>query len=253
MKKQKPCESKTCAKKEKPCKPKGSAPKRISSGVPGFDKLVQGGFKDKSINLVVGGPGSGKTIFTIMFLIEGFKKGEPGIYITFEEKKEKLYEDMLSFGWDLEAYEKKGLFNYLEYTPEQVKRLLIEGGGTVDSIVTKMKAQRLVIDSVTSFSLLYREELAKKEAALALFEIIDKWNCTALLTSQEIGMEGIEVSAALQFEVDSITILYHEKRKGERMRALEVLKMRGTKIPNETYAIKINGCGFEVLPEKMDF
>ncbi len=253
MKKQKPCESKACAKKEKPCKPKGSAPKRISSGVPGFDKLVQGGFKDKSINLVVGGPGSGKTIFTIMFLIEGFKKGEPGIYITFEEKKEKLYEDMLSFGWDLEAYEKKGLFNYLEYTPEQVKRLLIEGGGTVDSIVTKMKAQRLVIDSVTSFSLLYREELAKKEAALALFEIIDKWNCTALLTSQEIGMEGIEVSAALQFEVDSITILYHEKRKGERMRALEVLKMRGTKIPNETYAIKINGCGFEVLPEKMDF
>ncbi|MEK6863876.1 MAG: ATPase domain-containing protein [Nanoarchaeota archaeon] len=253
MKKQKPCESKACAKKEKPCKPKGSAPKRISSGVPGFDKLVQGGFKDKSINLVVGGPGSGKTIFTIMFLIEGFKKGEPGIYITFEEKKEKLYEDMLSFGWDLEAYEKKGLFNYLEYTPEQVKRLLIEGGGTVDSIVTKMKAQRLVIDSVTSFSLLYREELAKKEAALALFEIIDKWNCTALLTSQEIGMEGIEVSAALQFEVDSITILYHEKRKGERMRALEVLKMRGTKIPNETYAIKINGCGFEVLPQKVDF
>ena len=135
--------------------------------MPGFDKLVQGGFKDKSINLVVGGPGSGKTIFTIMFLIEGFKKGEPGIYITFEEKKEKLYEDMLSFGWDLEAYEKKGLFNYLEYTPEQVKRLLIEGGGTVDSIVTKMKAQRLVIDSVTSFSLLYREELCKKRSSIS--------------------------------------------------------------------------------------
>lgn len=251
--KQKPCESNPCIQKAKPCKPKGSPPKRVSSGVPGFDNLVQGGFKDKSINLVVGGPGSGKTIFTLMFLIDGFKKGEPGLYITFEEKKEKLYEDMLSFGWDMAEYERKGLFSYLEYTPEQVKRLLIEGGGTVDSIVTKMKATRLVIDSVSSFSLLYREELAKKEAALALFEIIDKWNCTALLTSQEIGMDGIEVSAALQFEVDSITILYHEKKKGERIRALEVLKMRGTRIPNETYSLKISGCGLEVLLQKVDF
>ena len=121
---------------------------------------------------------------------------------------------MLSFGWDLEAYEKKGLFNYLEYTPEQVKRLLIEGGGTVDSIVTKMKAQKAGYRFSNFLFIALQGRACKKEAALALFEIIDKWNCTALLTSQEIGMEGIEVSAALQFEVDSITILYHEREKG---------------------------------------
>jgi len=226
---------------------------RISSGIPGFNRLVQGGFKENSINLVVGGPGSGKTIFAVMFLIEGLKKGEPGIYVTFEERKEKLYEDMRSFGWDLEKYEKEGKFSYLEYTPEQVKKVLVEGGGTIDSIVTKMKIKRMVIDSVTSFSLLYKEELAKKEAALALFEMIDKWGCTAVLTSQDTSLNGLEISTALEFEVDSITIIYHKKVRGVRARALEVLKMRGTKIPNVTYGLRIDKSGLAVSSEKMRF
>jgi len=226
---------------------------RVSSGVPGFDRLVEGGFKKKSINLVVGGPGSGKTIFAVMFLIEGLKKGEPGIYVTFEEKKEKLYEDIRSFGWDLEAYEKKGIFSYLEYTPEQVKKVLIEGGGTIDSIITKINAKRIVIDSITSFALLYKEELAKKEAALALFEMINKWGCTAVLTSEEASMQMAEISSTLDFEVDSIVILYHDKRKGVRVRGLEILKMRGTKVPNETYGLRIDKNGITVLTEKTKF
>ncbi|MBU4501737.1 MAG: hypothetical protein KKA79_04040 [Nanoarchaeota archaeon] len=226
---------------------------RISSGVPGFDRLIQGGFKEKSINLLVGGPGSGKTIFTIMFLLNGIKKGEPGVYVTFEEKKEKLYEDMKGFGWDMEKYEKSGKFAYLEYTPEQVKKVLIEGGGTIDTIVTKIKAKRIVIDSVTSFALLYKEELAKKEAALALFELIDRWGCTALLTSQDVSLRGMELSSALDFEVDSIVIIYHKKQKGVRQRGLEILKMRGTKTPDMTYAIKIDQKGFNVLSQRLNF
>jgi len=227
--------------------------KRISSGIPGFDKLVQGGFKEKSINLVVGGPGSGKTIFTAMFLVEGLKKGEPGVYVTFEEKKEKFYEDMKSFGWDMEKYEKSGKFAFLEYTPEQVKKVLIEGGGTIDSLISKIKAKRIVIDSVTSFSLLYKEELAKKEAALALFELIDKWGCTALLTSQDTSLRSAELSSALDFEVDSIIILYHKRIQGTRLRGIEVLKMRGTKIPSIAYSLKMDKTGLIVLPQKMKF
>jgi len=226
---------------------------RVTSGVPGFDKLIGGGFKEKSINLLVGGPGSGKTIFAIMFLMEGLKNREAGLYVTFEEKKDKLYEDVKGFGWDLDKYEKEGKFYYLEYTPEQVKKVLIEGGGTIDSIITRLKAKRIVIDSITSFALLYKEELAKKEAALALFEMINKWGCTAVLTSQDTSMHRVEISSTVEFEVDSIIIIYHEKIKGIRIRALEILKMRGTKTPCETYAIKIDKTGLSVLSEKMTF
>jgi len=227
---------------------------RISSGIPGLDKLIESGFKRNSINLIAGEPGSGKTIFAIQFLLEGCKLGEPGIYITFEEKKEKLYEDMITFGWDLAKFEKKGLFRFLEYTPEQVKKVLVEGGGEIDILIEKIKAKRIVIDSITSFSLLYNDELTKKEAALALFDLINKWNCTAVLTSQARSADHqLVMDTALEFEVDSILIMYHSKKKGERIRALEILKMRGTKIPTKTYGVNIGEKGIYITNEIVKF
>jgi len=223
---------------------------RISTGIPKVDSLIGGGFKKKTINLVAGGPGSGKTIFAIQFLIDGLKNDEPGIYITFEEKKKKFYEDCLGFGWDLEKYEKDKKFMFLEYTPEQVKKILTEGGGIIETVIEKLKARRIVIDSITSFALLYEDSLAKKEAALALFELIDKWECTAILTSQDESKDGNAISAALEFEVDGIIILYHYKDKGVRKRALEILKMRGTKIPDKTFALEITKEGIKIDTEK---
>jgi circadian clock protein KaiC len=225
--------------------PKGLS--RVTTGIGALDKLLQGGFVKNSINLVAGGAGTGKTIFAIQYLIEGIVKfNEPGIYITFEEKKKKTYEDMLEFGWDLAKYEKEGKFVYLEYTPEQVKKVLVEGGGVIEVIIEKMEAKRLVIDSISSFALLYQDELTKKEAALALFELIDKWDCTAFMTSQDTSQQEGTITAALEFEVDGIILMYHVKRKDQRTRALEILKMRGTKIPEKTFPLNITNKGIVV-------
>jgi len=239
-------------KKNKPRgKKKVPARNRVFTGIPGLDPLIQGGFKKNSINLVAGGAGTGKSILSAQFIVEGLRKGEPGIYITFEEKKKKFFADMEEFGWDLEKYEKEGTFVFLEYTPEQVKSILTEGGGVVESIIEKTKAKRIVIDSITSFSLLYEDELTKKEAALRLFELIDGWDCTALLTSQDESRNDGTISTALEFEVDGIILLYHVKEKGFRKRALEILKMRGTKIPEKTFSLEISPKGIVVNPLKV--
>lgn len=224
---------------------------RIPSGVPGLDKLIEGGLKLGSINLVCGGAGAGKTTFAVQFLIEGVKRGEAGIYITFEEKKEKLYDDVLEFGWDLARYEKMGLFKFLEYTPEQIKHVLVEGGGTIDAIITQLRAKRLVIDSITSFSLLFQDELTQKESSLALFELINRWGCTAVLTSEASQLSTEDIGTTLQFEVDSIIILYHFKKGGVRNRALEILKMRGTKTPEKVLRMAIEKEGLVVYPTQV--
>ena len=213
---------------------------RVPVGIPGFDKLVEGGLKRGSVNMLAGSAGSGKTIFAIQFLLEGIMNHkEPGIYITFEEHKEKIYEDMIVFGWDLAKLEKEGMFMFLEYSPEQVKKVITEGGGMIDTLIEKSKAKRIVIDSVTSFALLYQDELAKKEAALALFEMLNKWDVTALLTAQERHIDQDFLESNVEFEVESIIAMYHVKIRGLRRRAIEILKMRGTHIPNKTYAMHI--------------
>ena len=222
---------------------------RVPTGVKTFDSLIEGGFKRNSVNLVVGGPGSGKTIFAIQFLYTGMVKyNENALYVTFEEKKEKLYDDMLSFGWNLKKLENQNKFVFLEYTPEQVKKLLVEGGGIVESIIEKYKIKRLVIDSITSFSLLYSDELAKKEASLALFEVINNWGCTAILTAQENKIDERSLSSSIDFEVDSIILLYHPRVDHTRSRAIEILKMRGTKHSGRIYSLSIDKNGISIKP-----
>lgn len=228
---------------------------RVPTGIAGLDQMIEGGLRKNSINLVTGGAGTGKTIFAIQFIINGISKyNEAGLYITFEEKKNRVYEDMLRFGWDLAKYEKHGNLVFLEYTPEQVKRMLTEGGGIIESIIEKSNIKRIVIDSITSFALLYENELTKKGAALALFSLIDKWNCTSIMTSQATFGEEVSNSvlpSSLEFEADGIMIMYHVKRKGIRRRALEVLKMRSTKIPEKTIAMEITNKGIEIDPNSI--
>lgn len=223
---------------------------RAGTGIPGLDRLIEGGFERNSINLVSGGSGSGKSIIAIQFLMAGAQKGEPTLYVSFEEKKDEFYSNMKKFGWDLQKLENSGKFIFLEYSPEKVKMTLDEGGGTIETLILRHKITRMVIDSVTSFSLLFDDTLSKKQANLALFNIISKWNITTMMTVQNdpAGEKGDEIST-IEFEADSIILLYYLKIKGKRKRFIEVLKMRGTNHSKATHAFEINRGGIKIGPE----
>jgi KaiC/GvpD/RAD55 family RecA-like ATPase len=223
---------------------------RISTGVSGLDRLVGGGYLRKTVNLIIGGAGVGKTIFCMQFLINGITRyNEPGIYVTFEEDKENLYRNMLEFGWDLTKLEKQGKFVFIHYTPEKVKKMLDEGGGEVSNAIEKLNAKRLVFDSISSFTLLFKNMLLKKEATLQLFELLRKWKCTSLLTGEYEPHIKEHYSTELEFEVDGIIILYNVRKEDIRERAIEILKMRGTKHSNKIFPFEITKKGIIVDPE----
>lgn len=218
---------------------------RVSTGVPNLDKLIGGGFKSGSVNLVAGKTGSGKSVFAMQFLLEGLRKGEPCIFISFEERKKKIYEDFAGFGWDLERYERTGMLKFLENTPEQIRRVVADGGGSLEVIATQMGVKRIVIDSMSSFALLFHEDSNRRGAALALFEIISRWGCTALLTSN--AKDG---KIDFDSQVDGIIQLHHIRSKGTHERAMEVIKMRGTSIPEKIMKMDIDKKGIVLSPSK---
>ncbi|MFH1803140.1 MAG: ATPase domain-containing protein [archaeon] len=220
---------------------------RVQTWIPNFDRLVEGGFVKNSTSLLIGGSGSGKSIFATQFLVEAMERGEKCLYVTFEEKKKQFYDNMLSLGWDLGDYEKKGLFTFLEYTPIKVKTMLEEGGGAIEGIILNKKVSRMVIDSITSFALLFHDELSQREAALSLFSMIRDWNCTSLLTLEEDPLDKNKAtSRALEFEVDSIMVLYFVRGSKERERYLEILKMRGTNHSNKIYPFSVGKKGLVI-------
>jgi len=240
----------TKIKIKKPNKSKNSKNyDKIPTGISTFDDITEGGLGKGSVNLIVGGAGSGKTIFSIQFLYTGLKNGETCMYLTFEEKKEDLYKNMMKVGFDLKKYEESGKFIFVEYTPEQVKTMIEEGGGTLESMVSKKNINRLVIDSVTSFGLLFESELEKREAALALFDIIKAWKCTSFLTTEkELSIEELVSGSesAMEFEVDSVILIFYLRLEDTRNRMIEVLKMRGTKHSRKIYSMEITEQGIKI-------
>ncbi len=227
--------------------------KRIPTGIPGMDKIIEGGFEEHSVNLIAGSTGTGKTIFAIQFLMNGvIKYNEPGIYITFEESKEEIFKDMARFGWDLVKLEDEGKLIFIEYPPEHVRKLLAEGGGLIEESVEKSGAKRIVIDSISSFTMLYKDELEKREESLTLFELMRKWGCTSLFTCEdELHDLDYAISSELEFEVDGVILLYNIRERGVRKRALEILKMRGTNHLRKTIAFEVNDKGVKVTPKEV--
>ena len=212
---------------------------RVPTGIKNLDDGMMGGLVRNSINMIAGGPGSGKSIFAMQYLVNGATKyNEPGVYITLEEGKDNLMKNMKSFGWDLEKLDKEIKVSIIEISPTDIQLEVHKQVEKLESlIVNKLKAKRIVIDSMTSYSLLFKNELVLRASYLNLFKMLRNWKLCSLLIS-EYDVEKHEVKP-LDFEVDSILWIYNSKIKGVRTRALEIFKMRGTKHTTKTFPIEI--------------
>jgi len=224
---------------------------RIHSGIKNFNEMIGGGFQKNSTNLVVGGAGSGKTIFAMQFLIEGIKRGEKCLYISFDEKKDFFFANMKELGWDLEDLERKGNFFFLEYTPQKVKVMLEEGGGIIENMVLSKKITRIVIDSITAFLFLFKNEVQEREATLSLINLLSKWDTTTIITYEgDPSRENKTIlktsSRILELESDSIVLFYFLRNKRERGRFFEILKVKGAKHPTDIFSFTIEKGGLNV-------
>ncbi len=228
--------------------------KRVSTGIPGLDEVMENGFRRNSVNVIGGGAGTGKSIFAMQFLIDGIeKKNENGIYISFEESEEKILNDFNKFPWNLKDKIKNRQLVILHYTPEQVNKVLEMGGGVIRDTIEEINAKRLVIDSVTAFTLLYEKDLEKRKALLQLFETINKWGITALLISEQEEDPDKHQSSSLEFEVDGVVLLYNIRKGDIRERSLEVFKMRATQHAGRIFPMKIDNNGITIYPEETVF
>jgi len=222
---------------------------RTPSGIPGFDDLVEGGFEKGSVILVVGIPGSGKTIFALQFLHNGAANfQEPGLFITFAESKESIYRHALSFGWDFAELEKKKMFQLLQFKPHQVTGLIEEGGGAIKDEIRSMGAKRLVIDSITAYSMLFKDEYQQREGIVSFIERLHEWECTSMIISEMPPMVSETREGSIGFLSDAIIALHYSKpqKSLSRIHSLEILKMRGTRHSTRLCALSFENDGLVV-------
>ncbi len=220
---------------------------KIKTGIPGFDDLVEGGFNINSVNLVSGGPGCGKTIFSLQYLWNGLENfGENGIFISLEENIDDLRLDALKFGWDFKKYEEKGMFKFVYFHPYDA----IDLPQLLEEEIKSVNARRVVIDSISVYGMTLESDFEVRKGLYELISHLKKLGCTTIITT-EIVEDGRGKSIYSRFGVeeflsDSIISLSFESMGGAFSRSLIIRKMRRTKNDDDIHPIEITDNGIAV-------
>src|SRR4051812_8741160 len=101
---------------------------KMETGIPGFDYVGHGGLPLNRATLIAGTAGSAKTIFVTHFLAAGVAHGEGAVFVTFEDAPADIRKNMLSFGWDIAAWEAEGKWAFVDVSPEPSESTPVVGG-----------------------------------------------------------------------------------------------------------------------------
>ncbi|WP_035660821.1 ATPase domain-containing protein [Halalkalibacter akibai] len=219
------------------------------TGIEGLDFILSGGYPEGSAILLEGAPGTGKTILGMQFLYHGAQElNEAGIYITFEEFPEQLYQEMNSFGWDLRQLEKKNKLRVICMSPEVLIEQMKQPNGIFERIVKEIDCKRIVIDSLNLLHFGVEGSAEKREIVYMLRNILRKHSMTSLLIHEQSSLNKKEIPF-VSYVVDGVIQLsLQEHNTIYRKRTLEVLKMRGCNIKEGEHIYRLTDDGVYLVP-----
>jgi KaiC/GvpD/RAD55 family RecA-like ATPase len=246
---------------------------RVSSGVKGLDEILGGGFPKGRTILVVGSPGSGKTILAMQFLRAGALAGERSIYITFDEKPEQVKQNVADFGWDLDRLEGEGKILFVDATPfrrtsstvrpqelgglpfeERVPEITLTGlVETLKRLAEEEEVTRVAVDPITSISVRYQSPIKRRRAMLMLFDALSSIGATCIVTSE---LRTSMLSRRFQLEEflsQGVVLLRTGIHDGNVVRAVQVEKMRGIAHDAQLRPYVIGNGGIEVYAKDKVF
>src|SRR6185503_12659826 len=227
---------------------------KARTGISGLDEITLGGIPKGRPTLICGGPGCGKTLFSVEFLVNGATRfNEPGVFITFEEKTEELTMNVASLGFDLDKLqkEKKLRLDYVRIERSEIEEtgeydlegLFIRLGHAIDSI----GAKRVVLDTIENlFAGLTNDGILRAELRRLFLWLKDK-GVTAIVTGEQgdgkLTRHGLE-----EYVSDCVILLDHRVINQISTRRLRIIKYRGSVHGTNEYPFMIDEDGISVLP-----
>jgi circadian clock protein KaiC len=228
---------------------------KARTGIEGFDEITKGGLPRGRTTLIEGGPGSGKTIMALQSLVNGARlDNEPGIFVAFEERSDRIVTNAAKFGWDLIDLQKKKLF----FLDAKLSADLVQSGGfdlggmlaAIEAKAREIKAKRIVFDAVDVVLALLCDPVAERREVYRLHDWLLESGMTALITTKaggyEINAPNRPQLSFMQFMVDCAVTLNHDTIKGVSQRTLRVVKYRGSPHTENASPFLIGDEGLEV-------
>jgi KaiC/GvpD/RAD55 family RecA-like ATPase len=219
---------------------------RVSSGVPGFDELVEGGLLTDRLYVVSGPPGSGKTTFCSQFITQGAKDGDDCLYVTMHETKEELLKDMSGYDFGFERAMGADAVQFLNLVTEAGKRTITQfgsDGGLTNRLVAFIESNevdRVVIDSTMLLQHFFSD---MSDEITGFLSALKQTDATILLISE---MTDPTSYSDEHYLAHGVVFFHNFLDSGGMTRGVQVIKMRGTAIDCDIREITFSDQGLRV-------
>ncbi|HYH94584.1 ATPase domain-containing protein [Hyalangium sp.] len=227
--------------------PSAASGERALLGIEGLDELLGGGLPRGSATVVQGATGTGKTLLSLSFLMEGARHGEKGVLFTLEETPDQLRWIARNLGWDLAALEKQGklVIKYASPVELSTDRFLYEARRQV----REMGATRAVFDSLTTMALGVPSDRRYKEMVYAIAKHMRGAGVTLLMTVESEQLIGTAqlTGHGVSFIADNLIQLRYLEIGAKLERAISVIKARGIKHDSELQSLTVGSAGLKVI------
>ncbi len=213
---------------------------KIATGIPGFDRIVNGGFNENTINLISGETGTCKSIFCMQFLYNRAKKFKENVcYITTDECRESIIRQSSQFGWDLEKL--KDNFKILQMEPYKVNHFL----AYIEQL-RKSEVKRVVIDSVSIFEIFVKDPFMMRKSFYSMIEGLRNDGRVTLMTTEiPHGTKNLSRSEIIEFMADTVIMMQYIQA-AKIKRSLIVKKMRFSSHSENAHPFQISKGGLAV-------
>lgn len=219
---------------------------KLRTGISGLDEMLNGGIPRRRHVALYGGPGTGKTTFGFEFLYRGAKEGEAGLYLSLEEGPEDIVENMkqqFSSFTDIDDLVSKELL-FIEtpanYTIDNIVEVL-------EKRVIENEVKRVVIDSSTMIKAMFESESEYRKTLVEFFNLLKSLDCNVFLLVEAETSERTKVKFEMEhYVMDGLINLYSLEKGDNRVRALEIFKMRGTDHSRDLVPFKVTPNGIKV-------
>lgn len=225
-----------------------SETKRLATGVPGLDELIQGGLQRGDFILLAGGIGTGKTIFSTQFALCGAQQTEPSVFVTFEEDTASLRKNMAKFGMVLEPLEKAKKLKIIDLEALEGRGM----GSNIDTIIAaidEIKAKRLVVDSLTAFLSGAKEKFDYSFLMHLIYKTLKREGVTTVMTLSRYQGQNDFSSSLEEFVADGVFFIENFLTENMELRTrFMVRKLRGTDHSRRYHSVIFGPKGLEILP-----
>ena len=242
------------AKKSKNATTKIELLQKTRTGIKGLDEITGGGLPQGRPTLVCGGTGCGKTLLAMEFLARGaIEFGEPGVYMSFEEKSEELVKNFASLGFDLNdlVARKKLDLDYVHIEKREIEEtgaydlegLFVRLGYAIDAI----GAKRVALDTIEMLFSGFTNEIILRAELKRLFSFLKEKGVTAVITGEQ-GERTLTRFGLEEYVADCVIFLNHKVDQQIATRRMRIVKYRGSAHGTNEYPFLIDEQGFSVMP-----